>query len=321
MKLYEYMDINRIEFSVTNACTGRCRHCSVGDVLNSSKTCIDKDAAVSVVNELSKLFNIESVMTFGGEPLLFADTTCAIHKAAMENGIPKMQLITNGYFTRDDDKIAAVAKALGESGVNSLLLSVDAFHQEHIPLKRVHRFAKALLDEAVSGVRLQPAWVVNRGHDNSYNKETERCLGLFTDLGIPVSSGNDIFLSGNAAVHLSGFYERKPLDLEVKCGEAPYTSKLDNVEAIAINPNGDVIVCCFVIGNIYRDSITEIVRRYNPYGNPMMSALMDGGVCALIQLAEENGVMTDTSQFYSVCGVCRNIVQRLTQKSSLSGVD
>lgn len=306
------MNLNRIEFSVTNACTSCCKHCSVGNILNERKTSIDKDAAVSVVAELSKMYDIESVMTFGGEPLLYSDTTCSIHKNATANEIPKRQIITNGYFSKDENQIISVTKELKESGVNSLLLSIDAFHKEHIPLDKVYLFAKAVCDTNISGLKLHPAWVVNHEHYNKYNEETEECLNYFTKLNIPVSNGNNIFPSGNAAIYLSEFYEKKPINLNMKCGEAPYTTKLDNIETIAINPNGDVVVCCFIIGNVYCDSIIEIVKRYNPYETPMMAALINGGVYELIKLAEENGILVDTTQFYSACSVCRDIIKRLS---------
>ena len=52
----------------------------------------------------------------------------------IEGGIPVRQLITNGFFSRDGDRIKEAAGRLAQSGVNNLLLSVDAFHQETIPL-------------------------------------------------------------------------------------------------------------------------------------------------------------------------------------------
>lgn len=312
MKINDFMNIKRIEFTITKTCTSRCKHCSLGNVINESKIRIDKDIAVSVVKELSSEFNIESVMTFGGEPLLFSDTTCAIHKTATENNIPKRQIITNGYFSNDIDKISTVVKAIKESGINSLLLSIDAFHKEFISLEKVYQFAKLVCNENISGFKLHPAWVVNRQHINKYNEETEECLNYFKNLHIPVSDGNNIFPSGNAAIYLSEFYEKSPIDINMKCGEAPYTEKLNNVETIAINPNGDVVVCCFIIGNIYRNSIIEILKKYNPYENPMMKVLINGGIRKLIELAELNGINIDTSQFYSSCSMCRNIVKRLS---------
>jgi hypothetical protein len=279
------------------------------------KTSIEKDVAVAVVTELSKRFNIESVMTFGGEPLLYADTTCAIHTAATENGIPKRQIITNGYFSKNEYQIINVAKALKKSGINSLLLSIDAFHNEYLPIDKVYLFAKAVCDENISGFKLHPAWVVNREHDNKYNEETESCLNYFENLLVPISSGNNIFLSGNAAIYLSELYEKKPIDMNIKCGKAPYTAKLDDIETIAVNPNGDIVVCCFVIGNVYRDNIIEIVERYNPYKNPMMCRLIKGGVSELVKFAEEHGIIVDIDQFHSSCDVCIDIVKRLSTEN------
>ena len=105
---------------------------------------IDGEAAARVVREACDKFSIDSVMTFGGEPLLYIDEVCAIHKAAYEMGIPKRQVITNGYFSKDTDVIKRIAARLAENGVNSIALSVDAFHQETIPIEPVKTFANAI---------------------------------------------------------------------------------------------------------------------------------------------------------------------------------
>jgi len=47
--LNKYMNINRIEFVITNACTSRCKHCSVIDKLNTNKFMIDKEKAASAL--------------------------------------------------------------------------------------------------------------------------------------------------------------------------------------------------------------------------------------------------------------------------------
>ncbi len=306
-----YMDINRIEFFITNACTSRCKHCSVGNSLNKNNTCIDADRASSVISELAQQYAIKSVMTFGGEPLLAADTVCKIHKTSTENKIPCRQVITNGYFTKDLQRISEVARDLKKSGVNSLLLSVDAFHAEHLPIETVYAFTRALCDEHIEGLRLQPAWVIDAEHNNVYNQKTRECLEAFTDLNIPISSGNNIFPSGNAAIYLAEYYPLKAFDLNVKCGDVPYTTKLDSVDTISINPNGDVIVCCFVIGNIYTDTITNIIYRYNPDENLLMSSLLKGGVRGLMDVAKDSGLYIDPTQYPSVCSVCHEIVRKM----------
>ena len=73
-----YLDINRLEFILTERCTGRCKHCSAGEMVAHPKgTCVPEEAAVRAVRELADMFDMQSVMTFGGEPLLYPETTCA----------------------------------------------------------------------------------------------------------------------------------------------------------------------------------------------------------------------------------------------------
>jgi MoaA/NifB/PqqE/SkfB family radical SAM enzyme len=302
-----YMDINRIEFVITNACTSRCKHCSLGETLEE-KGHIEKEVAVKTVTELSKLYPIHSVMTFGGEPLLHADTVFAIHEAATKCDIPVRQVITNGYFTNDQARILQVAANLKKSGVNSLLLSIDAFHKEYIPLERVYPFAKALYDEQIEDFKLHPAWVVNREHKNKYNAQTEESLAYFEALQIPVSKGNNICPAGNAAVYLSDFYEKKPLEPE--CDELSCTDCFDEINTLTIQPSGDVKICGFIIGNICKESIVEIVQRFDPNKHPLMSRIIKGGVKELLETAKKDGIKVDSSKHYSGCGVCHEIVKK-----------
>lgn len=244
-------NLNRIEFVVTAACTGKCKHCSQGE--NRSGDRIDKDSAADAVRRISKEYNIESVMTFGGEPLLFFETVCEIHKAAKEMKIPQRQLITNGYFSNDSEKITYVAHRIIESGVNEILLSVDAFHQETIPLEYVKIFANAV---NVPEVKLQvhPAWLVSPENDNVYNNETRKILAEFNHIGVEASEGNVIFPSGNALKYLGEYF-----DLSKK-EKNPYQEDPTDIRAICFGANGDILG-----GNIYKQDIIEILSDYTPY--------------------------------------------------------
>ena len=303
-----YIDLNRIEFVITDACSGRCKHCSNGEHLDKNGS-VNADAAVAAIKRLSERFSIESVMTFGGEPLLFSDTVCKIHVTARDCGIPKRQLITNGFFSKDIQKIDSVAKSLCDSGVNDVLLSVDVFHQEYIPLEPVEQFAEALLRHEVQSLRVQPAWVVDEKNNNPYNAETRRLLNIFIEKGIRQNDGNNIFPSGNALKHLAEYFAPPDkIDLSASCGSAPYTSRLDEVNSFGINPNGDVNLCSITIGNIYTDDILNIVDGYDPYSNPAWYAVLYGGAAELLRYAETQGIKVDTSDCRSACGVCRKVM-------------
>lgn len=228
------------------SCTGNCKHCSQGEY--RSNDYIDKDVAANAVRKIAKIFNIQSVMTFGGEPLLYPDTVCEIHKAAKEMNIPKRQLITNGYFSKDFKKIKDVAQSLSKSGVNEILVSVDAFHQETIPLDYVKAFISAVKENEIL-VKLQPAWLQSPHADNVYNNKTKDILAEFID--IEINEGNIIFPSGNALKYLVEYFKLS------KNEKSPYLEDPKNIKAICFGANGDILN-----SNIYKKDIIDIISDY-----------------------------------------------------------
>ena len=241
-------NLSRIEFVVTMACTGKCKHCSQGE--HRSNDSIDKNLSVNAVRKIAEEYNITSLMTFGGEPLLYPDTVCQIHKTAADMNIPHRQLITNGYFSKDIHKINSVALMLADSGVNDILLSVDAFHQETIPLDVVKTFAKAVL-ETGTPIRVQPAWLVSADDDNPYNLETRKTLAEFENMGITANEGNVIFPAGNALKYLGDYLKPKAEN------ENPYWEDPKDVRAICFSANGDILG-----SNIYKKDIMAILDDY-----------------------------------------------------------
>lgn len=243
-------NLSRIEFVVTTVCSGKCRHCSQGDIRSSEH--IDKDIACEAVFKIASEYNITSLMTFGGESLLYPETVCAIHRTATEMGIPKRQLITNGYFSRDYDKINSVAMNLADSCVNEILLSVDAFHQESIPLGYVIAFAEAVLATGTP-IKVQPAWLISADDDNPYNITTRDILSEFNSMGIETNEGNVIFPSGNALRYLSEYFDKDNLP------KNPYEEDPTDIRAICFSANGDILG-----ENIYEKDINTILHCYAP---------------------------------------------------------
>ena len=243
-------NLNKIEFVVTYACTGRCKHCSEGDHTSCGEH-IDPQIAADAVRKIGLEYDIKTVMTFGGEPLLYTDAVYAIMTAAKELNIPKRQVITNGYFSKNADQIREVAVRLAECGVNDLLLSVDAFHQETIPLEIVRAFAAEAKKNGIP-IRLQPAWLVSPTDDNPYNRKTRQILNSFSDLEIPENDGNVIFPEGNALKYLAEYFTEALPD-------NPYAEDPRDVRCVSFSPNGDVLG-----GNVYERDIMELIKDYAP---------------------------------------------------------
>ena len=235
---------------MTYACTGRCKHCSEGDHTSCGER-IDPQIAADAVRKIAAEYDIKTVMTFGGEPLLYTDAVYAIMETAKELNIPKRQVITNGYFSKNAEKIREVAQRLAACGVNDLLLSVDAFHQETIPPHVVKQFATEAKKCGIP-IRLSPAWLVSVTDDNPYNRKTREILDSFADLDIPVGEGNVIFSEGNALKYLAEYFtDERP--------ENPYVEDPRDLRCLSFSPNGDVLD-----GNVCRQDVMEIVKGYTP---------------------------------------------------------
>ena len=244
-------ELNKIEFVITYACSGRCKHCFEGEHDNSGNA-IDKNVAMSAVRRIAELYNIKTCMTFGGEPLLYSDVVCDIHKTAREVGIAHRQIITNGYFSQNKETITSTALKISECGANDVLLSVDAFHQETIPLNTVMFFARELMRLRVP-VRTQPAWLVSRYHDNEYNNVTRELLSRFEQIGVFQNDGNVVFPSGNALKYLSQYFDVESVPQD------PYVENLYNIKTVSFDPDGSVLG-----ENCYNKDIIDILSDYDP---------------------------------------------------------
>lgn len=240
----------KIEFVITNACTGRCRHCSEGEHTASGES-IDPNAASEAVRKIVCEYDIKTVMTFGGEPLLFSDTVCEIMRTACELNVPKRQVITNGFFTKDKDTMTKTAKKLSACGVNDLLLSVDAFHQETIPLDTVKEFAREV-QKCDIPLRLQPAWLISSTDKNPYDLKTREIIDSFRELDIYENEGNVVFPEGNALKYLSEYFQGKSV-------QNPYVEDPYDVKCVSFSPDGAVLG-----GNIYMHDIVDILNNYDP---------------------------------------------------------
>jgi MoaA/NifB/PqqE/SkfB family radical SAM enzyme len=303
----KYLEPNRLEFTVTEKCSGKCKHCSVGEKKSNSH--IDVEVAKNVVNDLSKKYSLNSIMTFGGEPLLYSDTVCQIHTMANECNIKHRDIITNGYFSKNKDIIDKTSENICKSNASDVLLSVDAFHQETIPLEPVKYFAESLLRHGVLQLRTHPAWLVNEKDINPYNEETHKIINEFRNIGIEPTEGNIIFPAGNAVKYLGKYFSKiDAIDIFSPCGSMPYTGKLDEITSLGINPNGDVLVCSIKIGNVYENSIIDIVNNYDPYEQTITKILIEGGVRELYEYVINKGISVELNDCYSSCMLCNKLV-------------
>jgi hypothetical protein len=304
-----FLDVHRIEFAITFRCNSHCKHCQVGQEERASHpVALDGALAAQIVRQVAGSYDIRSVMTWGGEPLLYPDVVCAIHQAAMESGIAHRSLLTNAGVPRSEAAFQSVAGRLAESGVKSVYISVDSFHQECVPLQVVERNARALVDAGINEVAWNPCWVVSREHDNPWNRQTRGILDALSHLNIREDDGNVVQPDGNALTWLAPYLPDKVPMPAGSCEDVPYGARLDEMDCIGIEPDGAVSICYeWTIGNATEEDILAVLDGYDPYAIPEAKALLEGGVAALVELARARGVELDPDGYYSICDLCRSM--------------
>ena len=313
-----YLTVRRIEFVITYLCNSKCRHCQLGEEKERRRfsSHIDKDTAVEIVRKVGRKYKPESVMTFGGEPLLYPEIVYAIHNEAKRMRIPVRDVITNGFWSRKSGETEEIADNLAKSGVTEVSVSVDAFHQEFVPLKFVKKAAESLLKAGIPRVSWNPCWVISKDHNNSYNRKTRAILKeLERDLPIAESSGNIAQPEGRALSWLKDFLPQKLRMPKEKCGDMPYTERLNCVKSISVEPDGRVAVCKDLhIGSAYERDIIDIIENYDPFMIPEAKAMIEEGVGGLMDWARTKGVKPDLKGYYNACHMCVDIRRRVKQR-------
>jgi len=308
-----YLELHRLEFSITYRCSAHCAHCQVEDTLRrSAPAAIDPALGAEIVHRVARAYPLRSLMTFGGEPLLYPEAVCAIHQAAQEEGIAHRSIITNASVPRAETAFGALARRLVACGVNAVLISVDAFHQACIPLEVVERNARALAEAGIAELVWNPCWVVSREHDNPWNRRTREVLDALSHLPAREDEGNVVQPDGHAREALAEFLPPKVPLPSGSCGDMPYTGPLDAIGAIGVEPDGAISICHeLAIGNAAQEDVVAILEHYDPYQIPEAWALLEGGVAALVELARERGVDLDPEGYYSVCDLCRSLRRQM----------
>ncbi|MEM2884678.1 MAG: hypothetical protein QXF24_01150, partial [Thermoproteota archaeon] len=196
---------------------------------------------------------------------------------------------------------------LSEAGVNDVVISVDAFHQERIPLGIVRKAAEECLNVGIESISWSPCWVVSEKHDNPWNRKTKLILEELKDIPIAIG-GNVMEPGGLALINLKEYLPVKERIPKGKCGDIPYTNALDSVKVIGIVPDGSVGACDdFYVGNSSKIEIVELLESYDPSEVPEMRAIIEDGMEGLARWSRAQGVEPDPEGYYDICHMCKSI--------------
>jgi hypothetical protein len=117
-------------------CTSRCAHCLYCCSPNREKLYVDETTTRRNLEKIRDL-GCPAVHVGGGEPFLNPQGLLRVLEIARETGVRIDYVETNSSWYRDRDSAVAQLQELKARGLETLLVSISPFHNEHIPFKKV----------------------------------------------------------------------------------------------------------------------------------------------------------------------------------------
>jgi pyruvate-formate lyase-activating enzyme len=257
-----------LSFASTYQCNLSCAHCCVPIEWTDR---LDIGTALRFLED-ARAYGIEVLGFTGGEPFLYPEFLHTVCRRATALGFRYDKVMTNGVWHRDAAHLEELLGGLAGAGFTGKLgLSVDKFHGIHTAkLAEFCRAARRVFDRdnvvSVSYASRRPdqglepvrALAAELGGVIEWSDVLRRYLLVAADLTMTLNWNH--LAPVERAERLAGAWDGEWF-VEDYC-EGPG-------QALIVTPRGEVKPCCgfasdldqLTIGNIYRDTVSQIVRR------------------------------------------------------------
>jgi len=267
---------------------------------------MDVKDAHNYLAEAAAVSNLESLMMFGGEPMLFPERAIAVFEKAHHLNIPRIEMITNGMWGKNKVEAREWAEKLKAAGLNEVYMSVDAFHAQYTPIEYPQNAALALLKTGIEGIKWNVAVVESVDAENIYDKETRQILKKLEPLGLEANLVK-IMPVGRAAKNLRDYFQHASLAGACE-GEPLIGNKLTNPDSICIEPSGSVDICFHLaIGNAKESPLSRIISEYDWQNNSVIRTLVEEGPTALLKHRQVHGFKFQENDYINKCHLCTEI--------------
>ena len=306
---------------ITNySCNASCRHCMFASSPECSKNYISPEMSEQVASLLEEA-GTNSVHIGGGEPFLnFNGLLCLIGALNRHNvGIDYIE--TNAYWCKDEDFARARLEKLKKLGVSTIMVSVDPYHLEYVPLERPLKLC-ALLDEYGFEYFVWQQKFLKRLLKLNISKTHTReeiSAVLGQDYIVETAREYGLGINGRALVFADEIYEKRPAQFFATDEECP---SLTIPHHCHIDLYGNAVpsrctgICAKAVDYLNLDTPPE---KY-----PVLSRLISGGTRALFDYATQKGFEPDKDGYATRCAFCfamREYLERTCPSCDLSDAD
>lgn len=296
---------------ITNyTCTASCRHC----MFASSPAC-EKDFITPEMSEhLASLLEeagTRGVHIGGGEPFMNFPALCSLIEALNRHGIGVDYIETNAFWAADTEFARKRLLKLKELGVDCVMVSVDPFHIEYVPLERPLLLIRLLRECGMDYFiwKEQYLWkLMKLDHSRTYQKEELQSL-LTENYITETAEEYGLGMNGRALAIARDMFPLRPAEFWLKRTACPSI--------------GEVQHCHLdLYGNLIPSRCTGLAAEARDYlsGNlpaesyPVLSRLHEGGTKALYDYALSHGFQPDPAGYPSHCALCYDMRRYLRQK-------
>ncbi|HUU58898.1 MAG TPA: radical SAM protein [Phycisphaerae bacterium] len=253
----------------------------------------------------------------GGEPFGDWPHLLDLARGGRREGLGPLQKVeTSALWATDEAQVRRRVRALGEAGMERLVISTDPYHQQYVPIERP-RMAARVAEQVLGSGRVQVRWRdwLREGCDTDRLGAAQR-KQLFAEYA---AKGRDR-MTGRAADRLAPHLQLKPAQ---EFADLPCSAALLRSRHVHVDPAGRVFpgTCAgIVLGTVRDDSVESIWRRLEAdhAERAILGPLASAGPYALMREARQHGFQPRPG-YASKCHLCWDIRRRLASRAEHAG--
>jgi len=293
-------------------CTSTCKHCLYNCSPLWEKRYIDADSAVKNLRAVRSL-GCRSVHIGGGEPLLRPEGLASVLRAADDLRVSVEYVETNSSWFKDLQSAEGLLRDLRKQGLDTLLVSISPFHNEHIPFYKV----KGVMEAARrAGVGIFP-WVTDFVSDLSrLDDRKTHTLAEFSDVFgrdylLQVLERYWIHMGGRAIETYRTLLGRSTFEQVLDNSTDNCFAELSNTSHFHIDLFGNYIpgLCSGL-----SVSIDDLGKPLDGKSYPIATTLAGQGIRGLVEMAVDAvGYSPQNDLYINKCELCTEIRRSLVQ--------
>ena len=300
------METFRVGLLLPERCDAECSHCWFSSGPNRTRS-MEPHEARGYIDQAAEVSTVEWISFTGGEPFLMPEALVELVRYASERGF-KVECATNCSWATSRRQAERRLGELADAGLDTVNISMDDFHQRHIPFERVRSCY-----EASKELGLKTVIMCASSRSNTLGIDEIRLrLG---DEGIhDIRAGRPTSPVSALAVETGFIPVGRAASIpeeEWLIGDGPLDGPCEEVlRDIGIAPSGQVLPCCSAavlvdyahLGDAWTERLPELLGRASL--NPLFKILSSEGPRGLDRLID--GSRGD--RYVNRCHLCHDVL-------------